>query len=380
MSRPDRQQHQHRKLVMAGIAVEEIGWECQKPLLNLREIWQMPKFDRRNRMRWRKNLICYPQILAMTWVWQKLTETLEHPAPLSIYTSRCLTTPEHSILQRSLNFKSISTHHHSLSLIDYPSLFPFISKNSPQIPKSTIFCHQFKPQSKFSLKFKNITMWISDKNFTTPEQTPRGFSTPQPWRSQPPPCSWNSEKKRSTPPLLPPPSPQQQMRSDCFHVIHKVPAGDSPYVKAKHVQLIDKDPGRAISLFWAAINSGDRVDSALKDMAVVMKQLDRSDEAIEAIRSFRHLCSPDSQESLDNVLVELYKRSGRLEEQIEILQLKLKRVEEGSAFAGRRTKIARSQGKKVHITVEQEYARLLGNLAWAYLQQNNYEAAEEQYR
>ncbi|KAL9265552.1 POLLENLESS 3-like protein [Drosera capensis] len=223
-------------------------------------------------------------------------------------------------------------------------------------------------------------MWISDKNFTTPEQTPRGFSTPPPWRSQPLPCSWNSEKKRPTPPLPPPPSPQQQMRSDCFHVIHKVPAGDSPYVKAKHVQLIDKDPGRAISLFWAAINSGDRVDSALKDMAVVMKQLDRSDEAIEAIRSFRHLCSPDSQESLDNVLVELYKRSGRLEEQIEILQLKLKRVEEGSAFAGRKTKIARSQGKKVHITVEQEYARLLGNLAWAYLQQNNYEAAEEYYR
>ncbi|GAB2301440.1 hypothetical protein Dimus_035463 [Dionaea muscipula] len=42
--------------------------------------------------------------------------------------------------------------------------------------------------------------------------------------------------------------------------------------------------------------------------------------------------------------------------------------------------MARSQGKKVHITVEQEYARLLGNLAWAYLQQNNYEFAEEYYR
>lgn len=73
------------------------------------------------------------------------------------------------------------------------------------------------------------------------------------------------------------------------------------------LQLIDKDPSRAISLFWAAINSGDRVDSALKDMAVVMKQLDRSDEAIEAIKSFRHLCPHESQESIDNILVELYK-------------------------------------------------------------------------
>jgi hypothetical protein len=40
---------------------------------------------------------------------------------------------------------------------------------------------------------------------------------------------------------------------------------------------------------------------------VVMKQLDRADEAIEAIKSFRHLCPYDSQESIDNVLVELYK-------------------------------------------------------------------------
>ena len=72
-------------------------------------------------------------------------------------------------------------------------------------------------------------------------------------------------------------------------------------------QLIDKNPSKAISLFWAAINAGDRVDSALKDMAVVMKQLDRAEEAIEAIRSFRHLCAFESQESLNNVLVELFK-------------------------------------------------------------------------
>ena len=49
------------------------------------------------------------------------------------------------------------------------------------------------------------------------------------------------------------------------------------------------------------------MDSALKDMAVVMKQLDRSEEAIEAISSFRGLCSKQSQESLDNVLIDLYK-------------------------------------------------------------------------
>lgn len=49
------------------------------------------------------------------------------------------------------------------------------------------------------------------------------------------------------------------------------------------------------------------MDSALKDMAVVMKQLDRSEEAIEAIKSFRDRCSKHAQESLDNVLIDLYK-------------------------------------------------------------------------
>lgn len=75
------------------------------------------------------------------------------------------------------------------------------------------------------------------------------------------------------------------------------------------LQLVEKDPDAAINLFWKAINAGDRVDSSLKDMAVVMKQQDRSEEAIEAVKSFRHLCSKQAQESLDNVLIDLYKVS-----------------------------------------------------------------------
>ncbi|XWS35107.1 hypothetical protein CRYUN_Cryun21dG0097900 [Craigia yunnanensis] len=42
-------------------------------------------------------------------------------------------------------------------------------------------------------------------------------------------------------------------------------------------------------------------------MAVVMKQQDRAEEAIEAIKSFRDRCSKQVQESLDNVLIDLYK-------------------------------------------------------------------------
>ncbi|KAL4200578.1 hypothetical protein AMTRI_Chr02g211890 [Amborella trichopoda] len=171
-----------------------------------------------------------------------------------------------------------------------------------------------------------------------------------------------------------------QERQEPYHALHKVPAGDSPYVKAKHVQLVDKDPNRAIALFWSAINHGDRVDSALKDMAIVMKQVNRAEEAIEAIKSFRHLCSDQAQESLDNVLLDLHKRCGRLDDQIELLKYKLKMIKDGVAFSGKKTKIARSQGKKFHVSIEQEEARLLGNLGWAYMQQGKFAEAESEYR
>ncbi|KAJ8443599.1 hypothetical protein Cgig2_019581 [Carnegiea gigantea] len=169
-------------------------------------------------------------------------------------------------------------------------------------------------------------------------------------------------------------------RSESFHITHKVPVGDTPYVRAKHVQLVDKDPEKAIPLFWAAINAGDRVDSALKDMAIVMKQQNRAEEAIEAIKSLRSRCSDQAQESLDNILLDLYKRCGRLDDQIALLRHKLYLIQQGLAFNGKRTKTARSQGKKFQVSVEQEATRLLGNLGWALMQQNNYIEAEDSYR
>ncbi|KAJ4850988.1 hypothetical protein Tsubulata_933384 [Turnera subulata] len=176
-------------------------------------------------------------------------------------------------------------------------------------------------------------------------------------------------------------SPQKSKKEkDLFHVIHKVPSGDGPYVKAKHAQLVDKDPETAIVWFWKAINAGDRVDSALKDMAVVMKQLDRTEEAIEAVRSFRGRCSKQAQDSLDNVLLDLYKKCGKIEEQIDLIKRKLRLIYQGEAFNGKPTKTARSHGKKFQVSVKQETSRLLGNLGWAYMQKANYIAAEVVYQ
>ncbi|KAK6914252.1 Tetratricopeptide repeat [Dillenia turbinata] len=144
-----------------------------------------------------------------------------------------------------------------------------------------------------------------------------------------------------------------KVEKEAYHVLHKLPPGDSPYVRAKHMQLVEKDPDAAIVLFWKAINAGDRVDSALKDMAVVMKQQDRAEEAIEAIK---------------------------LEEQIELLKQKLRRIYKGETFNGKPTKTARSHGRKFHVTIKQETSKILGNLGWAYMQQTNYIAAEVVYR
>ncbi|GAA0153508.1 hypothetical protein LIER_11727 [Lithospermum erythrorhizon] len=163
------------------------------------------------------------------------------------------------------------------------------------------------------------------------------------------------------------------------NIQHKLPSGDSPYVRAKYAQVVVKDPDAAIVLFWEAINAGDRVDSALKDMAVVMKQQNRAEEAIEAIKAFRDRCSKQAQESLDNVLIDLYKKCGRLDEQIEMLKQKLHMIYQGEAFNGKPTKTARSHGKKFQVTLRQETSRILGNLGWAYMQQYKYANAEVAY-
>lgn len=55
-------------------------------------------------------------------------------------------------------------------------------------------------------------------------------------------------------------------------------------------------------------------------------------------------------------------------------------IHQGIAFNGKRRKIARSQGKKFQVSIEQQATRLLGNLGWAYMQQSKFLAAEAVYR
>ncbi|XP_026457336.1 protein SULFUR DEFICIENCY-INDUCED 2-like [Papaver somniferum] len=104
-----------------------------------------------------------------------------------------------------------------------------------------------------------------------------------------------------------------------------------------------------------------------------MKHHNHADDFIEAIKLFRNLCSQQAQESLDDVLIDLYKRAGRMDEHIQLLGHKLQLVKDGV------TKTARA-GEMFCCSIEQEKSRLLGNLGWAYMQQEKYQLAEELYR
>jgi len=75
-------------------------------------------------------------------------------------------------------------------------------------------------------------MWSNNNN--DKNSPSRGFWTP--------PASWRSQQSPEV--VMMPMSERKERVShpnckrDLFHVVHKVPAGDSPYVRAKHVQVL----------------------------------------------------------------------------------------------------------------------------------------------
>ena len=54
-----------------------------------------------------------------------------------------------------------------------------------------------------------------------------------------------------------------------------------------------------------------------------------------------------------------WQKCGRVDEQIELLRQKLRKIYVGQAFNGKPTKTARSHGKKFQVSVKQESSRIL---------------------
>jgi len=137
--------------------------------------------------------------------------------------------------------------------------------------------------------------------------------------------------------------------------ISGVPKGSNPYARAKRVQLIEKDLDRATQLLFVAINQGDTLESAVKDLAALLVQQGKPQEAIKILLKNRKKIQ--DQQSVDNMLIGFYQNAGQYGQAIALLQKKLEQ--------------ASTEGKK---------AQFLWQIANSYLRQEDYTQAEHHFR
>ncbi|GAK57061.1 cold-shock protein, DNA-binding [Candidatus Vecturithrix granuli] len=134
-----------------------------------------------------------------------------------------------------------------------------------------------------------------------------------------------------------------------------VPRGSTPYARAKRVQLIEKDLERAVQLFQVAIDQKDSIESAVKDLAGLLAQLGRHQEAINIIETNRNKIS--NKQSLDNLLINIYQSAGKYDKVLSILQKKIDRA-----------------------TTKTQKTAFLWQIATIYLRQEAYNHAEQNFR
>ena len=97
-----------------------------------------------------------------------------------------------------------------------------------------------------------------------------------------------------------------------------LPKGDGPYARAKRTQLVDLDLGAAEKLLKEAALKGDNAESAVKDLASLLNQQGRVDEAISLLEDSSRRAQDAS--SYDNMLATLYQHASRHDDAVRILE------------------------------------------------------------
>ena len=97
-----------------------------------------------------------------------------------------------------------------------------------------------------------------------------------------------------------------------------LPKGDGLYARAKRAQLVDLDLGAAEKLLKQAALTGDNAESAVKDLASLLNQQGRVDEAIALLEDSSKRAKDSS--SYDNMLATLYEHTGRHDDAVRILE------------------------------------------------------------
>jgi tetratricopeptide (TPR) repeat protein len=134
-----------------------------------------------------------------------------------------------------------------------------------------------------------------------------------------------------------------------------VPRGTNPFARAKRAQLIEKDLERAAQLFETAIKQGDNVESAIKDLAALLLQLGRVQEAIHFLQRNRNKIT--DQQSVDNILIVFYQNAGQYDRAIDLLRSRLEQE-----------------------TIRTKKVQIIWQIANCYLKQEDFVQAEQSYR
>ncbi len=133
------------------------------------------------------------------------------------------------------------------------------------------------------------------------------------------------------------------------------PTGSNPFAQGKRALLIEKDTEKAVWLFRQAIDEHDSVENAIRELALLLGRTQRGDEAIALLEQNRRRIS--NQQSVDNLLIDVYQRAGQYNEALHLLEKSLAR--------------ATSRERKAHIYWQ---------MANCYLQQEDYVQAERYFR
>lgn len=86
-----------------------------------------------------------------------------------------------------------------------------------------------------------------------------------------------------------------------------IPRGNSAYAKAKKAEYLEKNLAKAEKFYRIAIKNGERLESAIKDLATVLHQQGKTDEACKFLEDHRHLCKRN-RAKYDNLLLNLRKQ------------------------------------------------------------------------
>ncbi len=133
----------------------------------------------------------------------------------------------------------------------------------------------------------------------------------------------NIRLKPANPPL---PTKQQPKPGVRQATGDSVPRDGGFYAKAKRAELVEKNLERAESYYREAIRRGDRVESAVKDLASLLNQQGRLDEAIQTLETYLKKNQVSNKVSFRNPLVAFYQRAGRYDRAIALIDENLREL------------------------------------------------------